>query len=196
MTIHKKLLLVQSELKAPKNQRNNFGRFNYRSCEDIFEAVKPLLLKHGLLLLVKDDIINIQDRFYVQATAEVVDIEDGTSISVTASARESSEKKGMDLAQVTGSTSSYARKYALNGLFAIDDTKDSDSTNTGSGESVRVLTDTQIKDMIEIAKGVGVTEEQVKSTIKSKFKTNAENMSQEQYNAILESLTKLKGDVK
>ena len=125
-----RLIEIQNELKAPKNQRNNFGGYNYRSCEDILEAVKPLLKKHGLALIIKDDLIAIDGRFYIKAIAQLFD-ETGKEVTfTTALAREEESKKGMDASQLTGSTSSYARKYALNGLFAIDDNKDSDATNT------------------------------------------------------------------
>lgn len=125
MTIQEKLLSVQSELKAPKGQYNSFGKYNYRNCEDILEAVKPLLKKANLTLTINDEIVLIGDRYYVKATATVSDGE--TSISTSAFAREAETKKGMDDSQITGATSSYARKYALNGLFAIDDTKDADT---------------------------------------------------------------------
>lgn len=124
-----KLLKIQKELKAPKNQRNNFGGYNYRSCEDIFEAVKPLLEKEGLLLRLTDELVNIGDRYYIKATAILTD--GNETIENTAYAREEETKKGMDGSQITGASSSYARKYALNGLFLIDDVKDSDATNTG-----------------------------------------------------------------
>lgn len=123
----KELINIQSELNAPKNQVNSFGGFNYRSAEDILEAVKPLLKGEGCILLLSDEVVNIGERYYVKATATLQ--KDDKEISVTAYARESAEKKGMDSSQVTGSTSSYARKYALNGLFAIDDGKDADSDN-------------------------------------------------------------------
>ena len=122
-----KLLKIQTELKAPKNQRNNFGGYNYRSCEDIFEAVKPLLEKEGLLLRLTDKLVNIGDRYYIKATAILTD--GNETIENTAYAREEETKKGMDGSQITGASSSYARKYALNGLFLIDDVKDSDATN-------------------------------------------------------------------
>ena len=125
MDIIKKLTNVQNELKAPKSQVNKFAGFNYRSCEDILEAVKPLLFKNGLVLQINDEIINIGDRFYVQATAKIID-EENNFIEAKAYAREPSEKPKMDESQVTGSASSYARKYALNGLFCIDDSKDAD----------------------------------------------------------------------
>lgn len=125
MDIIKKLTNVQNELKAPKSQVNKFAGFNYRSCEDILEAVKPLLFKNGLVLQINDEIINIGDRFYVQAKAKIID-EENNFIEAKAYAREPSEKPKMDESQVTGSASSYARKYALNGLFCIDDSKDAD----------------------------------------------------------------------
>ncbi|HFP0497037.1 TPA: ERF family protein [Escherichia coli] len=121
--LHKKLWTIQQTLNAPKNQRNNFGGYNYRSAEDILEAVKPLL--QNITLMVSDDIVLIGDRYYVKATATVSDGED--SISATAFAREELELKGMTAGQITGATSSYARKYALNGLFCIDDAKDADT---------------------------------------------------------------------
>lgn len=134
---HSALLLqlaqIQSELKAPKGQRNTFGMYNYRSCEDILEAVKPLLTERGLVLIITDDIVQIGERYYVRATATIYDAE-GSFISNSALAREEAVKKGMDASQITGATSSYARKYALNGLFAIDDTKDADATNKGQDE--------------------------------------------------------------
>lgn len=130
MNIYEKLMNVQANLKAPKGQFNSFGKYKYRSCEDIVESVKPLLKQNGLLLTMSDEIIMVADRIYVKATATIIDTAEGKEISVTALAREEETKKGMDGSQVTGASSSYARKYALNGLFAIDDTKDSDSTNT------------------------------------------------------------------
>jgi hypothetical protein len=128
------LSAIQAELKAPKNQTNTFGGYRYRSCEDILEGLKPLLAKHGAAILIRDEIEAVGSRVYIKATAtlKIGDAE----VSTCAYAREAESKKGMDDAQVTGSTSSYARKYALNGLFAIDDTKDADATNEhGKGQS-------------------------------------------------------------
>lgn len=130
--IHTKLAKIQSTLKAPKSQYNKFGNYNYRSAEDILEAVKPILAQNGCVLTLSDDIVMIGERFYIKATATLSDGSD--SISTSAWAREDESKKGMDGAQITGSASSYARKYALNGLFCIDDTKDSDATNTHGKE--------------------------------------------------------------
>ena len=127
MNLNDRLRAVQSALKAPKGQENKFGGYRYRSCEDILEAVKPLLAENGLALIISDEMAMVGERYYVKATATITDGEN--SISVTAYAREPESRKGMDEAQVTGSSSSYARKYALNGLFCIDDTKDPDATN-------------------------------------------------------------------
>jgi hypothetical protein len=122
-----KLASVQSELKVPKDLYNNFGRYNYRSAEGILEALKPLLKKNGLALKLSDEVVQIGSRFYVMATATVTDVETGLSTDVTAYAREDESKKGMDGSQISGTASSYARKYALNGLFLIDDSKDADT---------------------------------------------------------------------
>lgn len=123
-TIHQKLIAIQTELKAPKSQFNKFGGYNYRNCEDILEAVKPLCAKHDVVPLLSDEIVMIGERYYVKGIAKITDGKD--EIITTAFARESVDKKGMDESQITGSASSYARKYALNGLFCIDDTKDAD----------------------------------------------------------------------
>lgn len=128
MTVYKKLIEVQKELKAPKNQRNSFGNYNYRSCEDILEALKPVLSEHGATVFISDKPVVKENLWsYIEATATFVDTESGDSVSVTAYAREAETKKGMDPSQITGSASSYARKYALNGLFLIDDTRDADT---------------------------------------------------------------------
>lgn len=128
MDLRSKLLTIQQRLKAPKNQYNLFGKYNYRNCEDILEALKPLL--EGACLTISDEIIMVGNRFYVKATVSLSDNE-GSQIEVSAFAREEESKKGMDGSQVTGAASSYARKYALNGLFLIDDTKDADNQNSG-----------------------------------------------------------------
>ena len=122
----KELIEIQGTLKAPKGQRNNFGNYNYRSCEDILEALKPLLKTHKCHVTLSDEMIALNERVYVKATAKIVN-ETGNEVIATAFAREADSKKGMDSSQLTGATSSYARKYALNGLFAIDDNKDADT---------------------------------------------------------------------
>ena len=130
LTLIQKLAAIQLELKAPKNQRNNFGGYNYRSAEDILEAVKPLAIKYGAVVHLSDEVIQVGERIYVKTRVSLFDMDDiGKSISSFALAREEETKKGMDGSQITGAASSYARKYALNGMFAIDDTKDSDATN-------------------------------------------------------------------
>lgn len=127
LNIYEKLILVQEELKAPKNQWNKFGKYNYRSCEDILEALKPLLVKYRLGQTISDDIKMIGDRYYVEATVTLINIDNTNEvIKNTSYARESEIKKGMDSSQVTGASSSYSRKYALNGLYGIDDSKDFD----------------------------------------------------------------------
>ena len=125
--IQAKLTAIQNELKAPKSRKNSFGGYNYRSLEDICEAVKPLLAKHKCSLFIQDTVKEVGGRVYVEATTTLTDLEDATQIVTSASAREAESKKGMDDSQVTGATSSYARKYCLNALFLIDDTKDADS---------------------------------------------------------------------
>jgi hypothetical protein len=127
LTIHQKLIQIQRDLKAPKNQWNSFGKYKYRSCEDILEGLKPILHELGLTISLEDEIKNIGDRYYVCSTAIITDGEH--QVSTMAYAREEESKKGMDSSQVTGAASSYARKYSLNGLLAIDDTKDSDKTS-------------------------------------------------------------------
>lgn len=162
MNIYEKLSNIQQELKAPKNQYNSFGNYKYRSCEDIFEAVKPLLAKNKCVLKIEDEMLVLGDntkekytesyydkdlkrenertivtggqRFYIKATAILKDLESEEYVINTAYAREEETKRGMDGSQITGASSSYARKYALNGLFLIDDVKDSDTTNTGDKE--------------------------------------------------------------
>ena len=136
MNILEKLLKIQTELKVPKSQYNSFGKYNFRNAEDILEAAKPLCKEVNAVLTLSDEIVSIGDRYYVRALARLTDTEIGADgnihfIDACAMAREEADKKGMDGSQVTGSSSSYARKYALSGLFAIDDTKDSDTTNKG-----------------------------------------------------------------
>lgn len=130
----KELVSIQQELKAPKGQYNSFGKYHYRSCEDILEAVKPILGKHSCVLLLSDEIVFIEGRHYLKATATIFNSE-GTRVAVSALAREPLDKKGMDDSQITGMASSYARKYALNGLFCIDDTKDADTMDNTQSKS-------------------------------------------------------------
>ena len=136
-----KLLKIQTELKAPKNQRNSFGNYRYRSCEDILEALKPLLKEHGCELYMSDELVHIGERYYIKAQ---VNFFDGTkAVSVYGFAREEETKKGMDGSQITGASSSYARKYALNAMFLIDDQKDSDATNQHDDKKETTFKDEQ-----------------------------------------------------
>lgn len=127
MSVYEKLAAVQRELKAPKGQFNSFGKYKYRSCEDILEALKPVLSKNGCAVVLSDSVEQVGDRFYICAKATITDYETYEQVHNTAFAREDTDKKGMDGSQITGTASSYARKYALNGLFLIDDTKDADT---------------------------------------------------------------------
>lgn len=129
-----KLLKIQAELKVPKNRRNTFGNYNYRSAEDIVEAAKPICHAEGFYIILTDEVVEVGSRIYVKATAKLLDGK-GTHYEACGYAREAETKKGMDEAQITGSASSYARKYALNGLFAIDDVQDADATNTHGKET-------------------------------------------------------------
>ena len=139
----KELQIIQSELNAPKNQYNNFGKYRYRSCEDILAALKPLLKQHGCTLTISDDILHVGDRYYIKATATLSNA-GGEQSTTSALAREEDSKKGMDASQLTGTASSYARKYALNGLFAIDDTKDADALNVSKKYTQHEQTEGQI----------------------------------------------------
>ena len=153
MAILEKLYRIQTELKVPKGQFNAFGKYKYRSCEDILEAVKPLLQATKCVLPISDEIKLIGDRYYIEATVTLIDCETGEKYSCSASAREELDKKGMDSSQVTGAASSYARKYALNGLLDIDDEKGSDTTNTGKEEKQVITIDKPTTKASPTAKG-------------------------------------------
>ena len=178
ITFQQKIVAIQSMLKAPKGQYNSFGKYNYRSCEDILEGVKPLLSEQELILTIEDSIEMIGDRYYVKATAT---ISDGTnSISTSAYARESLDKKGMDASQVTGATSSYARKYALNGLLCIDDTKDADTMNNAKQDTQESVYNWNT--LKARATQCGISETNLKHYLKDTLKVNAVNeMKQEHY---------------
>jgi hypothetical protein len=151
------LTKIQAELKAPKNQKNSFGGYNYRSCEDILEAVKPLLKKHDATMTISDNIVEVGGRIYVMA--EVKFMGDGIESTVRAFAREPEDKKGMDASQITGAASSYARKYALNGLFLIDDTKDADATNDHGKKPNGFITRSQLADIEALIAETGADKE-------------------------------------
>ena len=181
MEFIEKIVAIQSELKAPKGQYNSFGKYNYRSCEDILEGAKPLLAKHGLVLTIQDSIDLIGDRFYVKATATITDGKE--QLSTSAYARESLDKKGMDASQVTGTTSSYARKYALNGLLAIDDTKDAD-TMDNSKKPVQQTQETVYNWQTLKARATqgGISEEELVQYVTETFKVSKPSeLKQEHY---------------
>lgn len=156
----RKHIALCNELKAPKSQYNSFGKYHYRNNEDILEAVKPLLQKHKLSLTIMDEIILIGDRYYIKATATLYDTETDSVIINSALAREENDKKGMDASQVTGSTSSYARKYALNGLFLIDDTKDADTDEFKKQQDKPLVQTKQV--IIQKAEQTATREEMIK----------------------------------
>ncbi|AUR86483.1 ERF superfamily protein [Vibrio phage 1.085.O._10N.222.51.E3] len=175
MSFYKSLIQVQSTLNAPKNQRNNFGKYNYRSCEDIMQAVKPLLASHNLVQFVSDEIELVGERYYVKATVTVTD---GTNThSVSAYAREPIEQKGMSDSQLTGTASSYARKYALNGMYNIDDSKDADTnefrqqaTQQAQKKQTAVNFDEALEEF-EVAADKAKTEEELKQLFAPAYKT-------------------------
>ena len=191
-----KLMRIQAKLKAPKGQRNTFGNYNYRSCEDILEAVKPLLAEEGCTLTLSDEIELIGDRYYIKATATLKS--DKEEIQVSAYAREEQAKKGMDSAQVTGATSSYARKYALNGLFCIDDNKDPDTdeytkqkkkaqesakaeekiTAEMEKNAIELASDREVKTFMDMCEKLGVDFKQIG---KEAGATSLKAMTKEQY---------------
>ncbi|MDD3186726.1 MAG: ERF family protein [Anaerostipes sp.] len=175
MEIQEKLLVIQTKLNAPKNQYNKFGNYNYRNCEDILEALKPLLEEVKASVVITDEISQVGERFYIKATVNFIDIETDKTIAAQAFAREAVSKKGMDESQITGATSSYARKYALNGLFLIDDTKDADSnefkknSDKKSKEQENVPQKNQAED-----KEIKVTKEMVTTIEKELARTNVD----------------------
>lgn len=146
----KELIAIQSELHAPKGQYNKFGGFSYRSCEDILEALKPLLLKYKCYVVIRDEIVHVGERFYINANVTFIN-EEGKSISTTAFAREADQKKGMDESQITGSASSYARKYALNGMFLIDDVKDADTRDNTTQVIEKVIVPQPVRPTVQVA---------------------------------------------
>ena len=176
-----KLIKIQQTLKAPKGQMNKFGGYKYRSCEDIFEAVKPLLKEQKLVLRTTDELVQIGERYYIKATAILTD---GTeTIENVAYAREEETKKGMDGSQITGASSSYARKYALNGLFLIDDVKDSDSTNTGNDEEQK---DT-LNQLVKIKKLMN-TKKVLPNEIYDNFNKKSDEMTTEELQEVIKWL--------
>ena len=195
MGIQQKLLNVQTTLNAPKNQYNSFGKYNYRNCEDILEALKPYLKENGLTIKFDDSIEMVGDRFYVKSVVTLTDIETGEVVNNAAYAREEESKKGMDGSQVTGASSSYARKYALNGMFCIDDNKDSDSTNKHgkdkedtSSYTSNGINDKQIKRLYAIANKAGYDAEAIKGLIKKKYNKEIKELTKAEYDHVCNGL--------
>ena len=172
---------IQHKLKAPKGQYNSFGKYNYRSCEDILEGVKPLLKEHNLALLIDDEIVQIGERYYVKATAKITDGRE--CVSATAYAREPDTKKGMDESQITGATSSYARKYALNALLCIDDTKDADTMDNNKKPAQQTQETVYNWQTLKArATQGGISEDDLKHYLKETLKVNeSKDMTQEFY---------------
>lgn len=205
--VYEKLMNIQNELKAPKSQYNEFGKYHYRSCEDILESLKPVLAKHQAAVTISDEIVLIGDRYYVKATAALIDVEKGDKVEVSAYAREDVQKKGMDVSQLTGSTSSYARKYALNGLFAIDDTKDSDATNKHGQEKKQntqkqadeskkdinsLATDKQIKAIYALLKNKNYSEESLKNYINNAYnKDSVTELTKQEASDVIQILNEM-----
>ena len=196
MNIYAKLGEVQSKLHAPKNQRNNFGDYDYRSAEDILEAIKPLLKEFSLAIVIEDDIEEKGPRIYVCSTVKLINTDEPTeTITTKAYAREAEQKKGMDSSQVTGATSSYARKYALNGMFAIDDNKDPDTdeythankqaeTQINSNGKTRAM-----KELVDFTKAKKIDPVTVTQIIQEQFKkSNSKELDEDQLKVLLNTL--------
>ena len=200
--IYSALMAVQRDLKAPKGQYNDFGNFKYRSAEDIIEAVKPLLNENGLILNITDDVVMIGDRIYIKATVSVIDVANGDTVATTAFAREALRKTGTDDSQITGLASSYARKYALNGLFAIDDEKDADTNEYHQQTQTQTQTQVNsnlvheerngaIKVLNDAIKKAGVKPAEVSAIAGVKFnKTSTKDMTVKEIYELADNLSK------
>lgn len=204
MNIYEKLSNIQNELKAPKGQFNKFGGYKYRSCEDILEAVKPICKKYGAVLVLSDTLENIGDRYYIKATAilfdtkerfmaqeegkTIVKIDTDSVIKNTAYAREEESKKGMDGSQITGTASSYARKYALNGLFNIDDTKDADTDEFTKQQQIdddKVIDKTKVQALNKSIENAGIKDEVVEIILSGYGYTSTSEIKVKDYNSIV-----------
>ena len=201
MNIYEKLSNIQNELKCNKNQFNKFGGYKYRSCEDILEAVKPICKKYKTVLVLSDTLVNIGERYYIQATARLTDIEankesEDTCISNTAYAREEESKKGMDGSQITGTASSYARKYALNGLFNIDDTKDADTDEFTKQQQIdddKVIDKTKVQALNKSIENAGIKDEVVELILSQYGYTSTSEIQNKNY---MQLVSDLKSSVK
>lgn len=187
--IYNKLSEIQKELFVPKGQTNDFGKYPYRSCEDILKTAKPICEAKGCVLTMTNDLVNIGERNYVKATAVLIDLETGEKIESVAHAREEEQKKGMDGSQITGAASSYARKYALAGLFCIDNEKDSDATNESKKEdNEKKATPGQIKMLSDIYKGANL-----QKLLETQHVTKLEDISLDAASSIIEKIKKSEG---
>lgn len=194
--IYQKLLAIQNELKAPKSQFNKFGGYSYRSCEDILEAVKSLLVKYNATIILQDKIELIGDRYYIKATARFIDAESGETIETEALARESENIKGMQASQITGATSSYARKYVLGSLLLLDDCKDADAIHGKEDNnksqshsqidttSTRKLSDKQLARLYALANKAGVDKDLVKQQVMKKFNKEVKDLTKPEYDLV------------
>ena len=188
--LYKKMQEIQTHLKAPKNLYNSFGKYNYRNAECICEAVKPLLAEHGLILTLSDELVAVGERYYVKATATICSNAE-EKLSVSAFARESFDKKGMDDSQITGTASSYARKYALNGLFLLDDTKDAD-TDEYSNENNRkmeIVSKEQLEELKQLCKEADREESYIAKSMGVK---NLAELPAEKFNKVRKGLVDIK----
>lgn len=192
MNVYQKLIKIQAELKAPKNQYNKFGKYFYRSCEDIQEGVKPLLKDASAVLLIGDELVLVGDRYYIKATARFIDTESGEYVENSAYAREELDTKGMNAAQITGSASSYARKYALNGLFCIDDVKDADTqkpkddnNNNSDRPKTNKITTKESEILKSLCQKKGLDTSQI-------FTVPIEQLTKEQYVEAVKQLEKIR----
>lgn len=198
--IGEKLMRIQTEIKAPKNLYNSFGKYNYRNAEGICEAVKPYLKKENVSLVLEDDIVAVGGRVYVKATATLTDNESNETVTASAYAREAEEKKGMDDSQITGTASSYARKYALNGLLLLDDTKDADSDEYKNEEKAKaaqkkddvekqVISDTKTAALLNKCEAEGVLVDVILKLYKV---PNLESLTEKQFSNINEHWNEIK----
>ena len=192
MNIYEKLAAVQQELKAPKDKKNTFAGYSYRSAEGILEAVKPVLKKYGVTLLLSDEIEQIGDRTYVKATAWFIDPEEKENLkaTVTAYAREAEDKKGLDQSQITGTASSYARKYALNGLLLIDDTKDPDTDEYARQTSEKQFADPDAKSSAETVQLIQKMAVDAKVELKTVLTKPVDELTNKQAGSLMQSLKK------
>lgn len=194
MSVIEKLSEIQYELKAPKSQYNKFGKYNYRSCEDILEALKPLLAKHKCAAILNDEVTQVGDRYYISACATIVDAETGERESNRAWAREDDERAGMSGSQITGTASSYARKYALNGLFLIDDTKDADTGAYHEQTNPELVGEVEIETLKKVANALGAKTKNEFRTVVGIPYSEIEKLTKTEWGALMVELNQKMDD--